>query len=125
MLHMVLRLMIDPTEPQSYGEIMANQTPVLASAMPVNHGQVQVVLGSGYGYSPPAQPQHTSSQTVRAQVPQGVGPGQHFQVQAGGALVTVTCPPEASAGSTVDVHIRPTTPSAAPTTANAGWGDCC
>jgi len=37
------------------------------------------------------------------QVPSGVGPGDTFQADIAGQMMIVTCPPQASAGSTIQV----------------------
>ena len=70
------------------GQVMAQpmvmQQPAMIQAQPVIH-----------------QPQH---QMMNVQIPEGVAPGQQFQVSCNGQLISVQCPPGSYPGSTVQIQ---------------------
>lgn len=115
-LHLVLRLRdleagsANDQHINASGAVVAGQGAVMAQGSPVNQAYLE----------PNLMPPPTS---LRVQIPPGVESGMPFQVQDPlGRLVTVTCPPGAPPGSTVDIQIM--TGYQPPSPAKPAWRCC-
>lgn len=92
----------------SHTNTMINQQPTAPAPVPSNHNQNQIHLGLNNTATP--QPgayrvERNPGTEYRVTIPNGVMPGQMFQVMAGNQLVRVRCPNNTTPGGTLSITL--------------------